>query len=379
VTVIVLAWTQWTTVLAIASVSLGTLANGVLMAVLRGGDVTLGTLVTLDTVAWRDIDLAVETITGVALATFALVVVLVGDDGVWNAIGIVTAVVVGTRVDFFTDLAIAIVASLTLACVVDFISNESRGTNGILVATAIVRLAWIVGQTLGTRVTSLTLACVADAVLAGNAVGILVADVVARAVVNDFASLVSVTDVVFVADAIVSLCLVNACGIFVAFVCAFFALVDGADESVVITREPMLPLGIVLGRALTEDMGDEGLDLGIQIGGGLNIVEVDQVAWDGAGLGIAFRAVTFGTGSGIVSRRFVILFVVNLAQVEQLVQEQSKLRVGILLVADLGARGKESRADRFPADLAVFERAETGIGLAIITSVTSLTAIIATV
>lgn len=124
-TVVVLAWTQWTTVLAIASVSVGTLANGVLMAVLRRGDGTLGTLVTLDTVAWRDIDLAVEPITGVTLATFAFVVVLVGDDGVGNAIGIVTAVVVGTWVNFVTDLAIAIVASLTFACVVDFITNES--------------------------------------------------------------------------------------------------------------------------------------------------------------------------------------------------------------------------------------------------------------
>jgi hypothetical protein len=379
VTVVVLTWAQWAAVLAIASVSVGALANGVLVAVLGGGDSTLGTLVTLNTVTWWDVNLAVETVTGIAFATFALVVVLVGDNGVGDAVGIVTTVVVGAWVDLFTDLAITVPAGLALACVVDFVADEARCAHGMLVATAIVGLAWIVWQTLGTGVTSLAFASVTDTVLAGNAVGILVADVVAWAVVNDLASLVTIADVVLVADAVVSLGLVDTGGILVAFVVAGLALIDGADKSIIVSCKPMLPFGIVLSWALSENVGDEGLDLGVQVGSGLNVVEVDQVAWDGTGLGITVRAVSFSTRSGIVSHGFVVLFVIEFSQVEQLVQEESELGVGVLLVADLGTGSEQSRADWLPADLAVLEWAETRVGRAIISSITSGTAVVTTV
>ena len=117
----------------------------------------------------------------------------------------------------------------------------------------------------------------------------------------------------------------------------------------------MIPLGRVFARTLTENVVDKGFNLVVQVLGGLDVVEVDQVAWNCTGFGVALRTVSLGTGSGVVSLGSVVFLVVDFAQVEELVQKKLELRVGILLVTNFGTRSEEVGTNFTPADLAVLQ------------------------
>ena len=139
----------------------------------------LGTFSACDSSAWRNVLLTVETVSSVTILALAVVGILVSDGGVWDTVGVVSAIVVLAGINLITDFAVTVVADLALAGVVDFVSDEARSTLGVLVATTIVGLAWIVWQTFWSGVTGLAFASVTDSVLAGNASSVVVADVVA--------------------------------------------------------------------------------------------------------------------------------------------------------------------------------------------------------
>lgn len=102
---------------------------------------------TFDIKAWIDKFVTDKTVSFVAGFTFAVVISLGENGGIWNAVGIFITVVLGTGIDRFTCETITIISLETFALVVDFVSDDLRGAGSVLIASTIVGLAGIFWQT----------------------------------------------------------------------------------------------------------------------------------------------------------------------------------------------------------------------------------------
>ena len=107
-------------------------------------------------------------------STFTIVVVVALNDCMRNAYTVIgVTVVAAAGVDCLTDLAVSVPPDLALAPVVHVPPDDLGLANGHGVATAVVREARINWAAVGTGVSGLAWARVAEAAEAGDAVGVL--------------------------------------------------------------------------------------------------------------------------------------------------------------------------------------------------------------
>ena len=180
-------------------------------------------------------------------------------------------------------------------------SDDSGFTDGIFVAATVIGQTRIFGVTFWTTVTRFTLTSVSDTAFARDAVSVGVTSVTNGAPVNRIASGVTVTSVVFAANAVVTLWLINAVGIGVTSVVTSLAFINRTDEGIVITGKPEGPLSSVGWCALSVNVIGQSFNTVEKIFSRFNIEKVDQVAWNCTGCWVTFGTISLGRGSWVVS------------------------------------------------------------------------------
>ena len=173
-------------------------------------------------------------------------------------------------------------------------SDDSGFTDGIFVAATVIGQTRIFGVTFWTTVTRFTLTSVSDTAFARDAVSVGVTSVTNGAPVNRIASGVTVTSVVFAANAVVTLWLINAVGIGVTSVVTSLAFINRTDEGIVITGKPEGPLSSVGWCALSVNVIGQSFNTVEKIFSRFNIEKVDQVAWNCTGCWVTFGTISLG-------------------------------------------------------------------------------------
>ena len=187
------------------------------------------------------------------------------------------------------------------AVVVAIPSDDGRFTDGIFVAATVIGQTGIFGVTFWTAVTRLAFTSVSNATLTRDAVSVGVTSVTDSAPVNRIARVVTVTSVVFAANAVVTLWLINAFGIDMTSIVTSLALINRADEGIVITGKPKGPLSSVGWCALSVNVIGQSFNTVEKIFSRFNIEKVDQVAWNCTGCWITFGTISLGRWSWVVS------------------------------------------------------------------------------
>ena len=152
----------------------------------------------------------------------------------------------------------------------------------------------IFGVTFWTAVTGLAFTSVSNATLTRDAVSVGITSVTNGAPVNRIASVVTVTSVVFAANAVVTLWLINAFGIDVTSVVTSLAFINRTDEGIVITGKPQGPLSSVGWCALSVNVIGQSFNTVEKIFSRFNIEKVDEMAWDCTGCWVAFSTISLG-------------------------------------------------------------------------------------
>jgi hypothetical protein len=241
----------------------------------------------------------------------AFVTVLIDDLCVWHAVGIGVAVVVLAWVNWGTDFTRSVETCHAFAVMVAIPSDDSGFTDGIFVAATVVGQTRIFGVTFWTAVTRFTLTSVSNATLTRDAVSVGVTSVTNDAPINRITSVVTVTSVVFAANAVVTLWLIDAFGIDVTSVITSLAFINRTDEGIIITGKPEGPLSSVGWCALSVNVIGQSFNTVEKIFSRFNIEKVDQVAWNCTGCWVTFGTISLGRWSGVVSIGRLEFFVEN--------------------------------------------------------------------
>ena len=124
-----------------------------------------------------------------------------------------------------------------------------------------------------------------------------------------------------------------------------------------VVSEPLLPLGLVNGIALVENVVEKSLNSVVQVLCVNNIVEVEEFTWDSTGLNSTFSTVSFRSWEVAGSR--TEFFLVGFTESEHFLGELGESSSSIVLLADLDTSGVDGGVQIGPAWFSVFHRAQS--------------------